>query len=69
MTTFNCFIIPDIDLTLVPEGTSIKILDNKSNPNQVEINVSHRDELTLCRLVYQIWGLQKDEDVYPVDIL
>ena len=69
MTTFNCFITPDIDLTLVPCGTMIEIIDTKSNPNQIEVNVSHEDELTLGRLVYQVWKLQKDEDVYPMNLI
>jgi len=68
MTTYEVYVTSQTNLSVIPEGTEIKILDT-SEPNQIELRVSHRDELTVKRLVFQIWGLTKNEDCYPVDLV
>lgn len=61
--TVICDVLPEIDLSLVPDGTVIVVLSRfKFNKNCVEIKVSHSDELTLLRLVQQTWGF--DEETY-----
>jgi hypothetical protein len=58
--TISTQIIPQIDLSLVPQGTSIKIVGTDPTWNDIEIEVSHHDELTLLRLVQQIWSIDSD---------
>jgi hypothetical protein len=60
--TIICDVIPDIDLSLVPDGTTITVLSRfKFNPNTIEVKVSHHDELVLLRLVQQTWGFDSDQ--------
>jgi hypothetical protein len=62
--TISTQIVPQIDLSLVPNGTTIKIVGTDPTWNDIEIEVSHDDELTLLRLVSQVWGI--DQDHYTV---
>jgi len=69
MTTYEVYITPEIDLSLVPPGTNIEISSFIQNQNEVEVTVSHKDELTVKRLVFQVWGLTKDENCFEVGLV
>ena len=63
--TIICDVIPEIDFSFIPEGTTITVLSRfKFNPNTIEVKVTHPDELTLLRLVQQVWGF--DEESYVI---
>ena len=55
--TINTTITPDTDLTNVPCGTNIEIL-GKNVFGDIDVNVTHEDELTLKRLITQTWGIE-----------
>lgn len=56
--TIICDVIQTLDLSVIPEGTSITVLSRLTN--SVEIKVTHDDQLTLLRLVRQVWGIEPD---------
>ena len=57
--TVSTQVTPEILLSVVPVGTTIKVT-GQNEWNDIEVEVSHDDELTLLRLVQQVWGIDHD---------